>query len=221
MLFLCRHRKDENYEKIISFALVIVLSCSVISFPATANTINTENENIAELIRFLSISEEGFLIFDELAAQKSGVSSERISYLNSRVEYMNSLVLDYGAYIDDSFSAVIYLPSARANGECKVVTYIHGLTEVYMDSEVADEILNYLSMVGNVATASGVLARLATFTKFKAVAGQLSDLATIVGGVALVYYWQIELAAAPGRGIVMSILDDGTTATPTVGYSPQ
>lgn len=66
-----------------------------------------------------------------------------------------------------------------------------------------------------------VLTLISKKSKFAATASVIGDVAIIAGGTMLVYYWQIQTATAPGRGIVMSILDDGTTATLIIGYSPQ
>lgn len=208
-------------RRLISFILICSLCCSVLFVPATANTaISTQNvaENWEE---FLSVSESGLLIFDDVSAQNSGISNDIILRIHARVEYMNDLVRDHGGYVDESYRVVIELPSSRANGVCKVVTYVHGLTEIYMDTDTVDDVLSYISGLGNTATVVGVLALLARMTKYAAAASIIGDVATLVGGSMLVYYFQVQTAASSGRGIVMSILDDGTTATPIVGYSSQ
>ena len=134
---------------------------------------------------------------------------------------MNILVRDYGTYIDENFCAVIHLQSSRANGICGVRTYIHVLTEVYMDTDAVSQVLQYLSGLNDASTVSSILAVLVKLTKYKDVAAALAAIGTTTAGVVMVYSWQIRIASASNRGIVMSILDDGTTATPTVGFSSQ
>lgn len=97
----------------------------------------------------------------------------------------------------------------------------NGLTEIDMDTATVDDVLNYISGLGNTAKVVGVLALLARMTKYAAAASTIGNVATLVGGSMLVYYFQVQTAAASGRGIVISILDDGTTATPIVSYSSQ
>lgn len=212
-------RKDIGMKRLLSCLLAAVMLCTIIAAPANATTM--KNFTVSDVVRFLEVSDNGFLVLNEEMAVAEGVPYELISRVKLRIEYMNSLVRDHGAYIDDSFSAIILLPSSRANGVNKVVTYIHGLTEVYMDSDVADGVLEYLSGLGGVAKAGGVISYLMGLSKFKNAASALGTLSSTIGYVVDIYTWQIETAAASGRGIVMSVLDDGTTATLIVGYSSQ
>ena len=120
--------------------------------------------------------------------------------VESQIASMNALVTQGLAYIDENYSAIILLPSTRAQGESKVVTHWYGITEVYMNSDEAQDLIDSLAAVGDGATIGGLLGFLP---------GNLGSVLGRIVGIfsvsTLIYRWQVEQAAASGTGIIMYI----------------
>lgn len=123
-----------------------------------------------------------------------------ITSVESQIASMNALITQGLAYIDENYSAIILLPSTRAQGESKVVTHWYGITEVYMISDKAQDLIDSLSAVGDGATTGGLLGFLP------------GNLGSVLGGIAgifgvgtLIYRWQVEQATVSATGIIMYI----------------
>ena len=117
-----------------------------------------------------------------------------ITSVESQIASMNALITQGLAYIDENYSAIILLPSTRAQGESKVVT------QVYMISDKAQDLIDSLSAVGDGATTGGLLGFLP------------GNLGSVLGGIAgifgvgtLIYRWQVEQATVSATGIIMYI----------------
>lgn len=178
--------------------LAMTLSIGIITYAAPAN--GAENTSISELEQFLTKDDNGLLIFDTEAALAEGFSHDIVMAVDAHISSMNDLVIQGTAYIDENYAAIILLPGTRVQGESKIVTYWYGLTQVYMNSDEAQELINNLSAVGDSATIGGFLGFLPG--KF---GDALGGVANIVGAGTMIYRWQVEQAAASNRGIIMNI----------------
>lgn len=142
-------------KKIISLftTVILLLSSTMTVFAQEVSTgimtyaapiDESEDTSISELEQFLNKDDNGLIVFDTEAALSDGFSNDIITAVEAQISSMNNLVLQGIAYIDENYSAIILLPSTRARGESKVVTHWYGLTEVYMNSDEAQDLIDGL-----------------------------------------------------------------------------
>ncbi|GEM_PF-599300 len=204
------------FRKLIAVVLTLAMTLSTGIMTYAAPIDEAEDTSISELEQFLKKDDNGLIVFDTEAALSDGFSNDIITAVEAQISSMNSLVIQGTAYIDENYSAIILLPSTRARGESKVVTHWYGLTEVYMNSDEAQDLIDGLSAAGDGATIGGLLGFLP------------GNLGSVLGGIAgilgvgtLIYRWQVEQAAAPGRGIIMYIQTDFGTTTQSIWFTSQ
>ncbi len=168
----------------------------------------------------MSLNAEGFIVLDATAAAENGVPQSYISFIQGNIAEMNLMLEHENAYVTEYFSVVIPLSKARASGENKIVRYVHGLTEIYMDTVVTNKLIGRMEETSDFIEGVDMAAYLASQqgTPF---ANELSVLTSTLNLVSSIDKKLIEIAAAPGTGTVMSVLDDGTTAVPGFWFSPQ
>lgn len=206
----------KHFRKLIAVVLTLAmtLSTGIITYAAPIDKV--ENTSISELEQFLTKDDNGLIVFDTEAALSAGFSSDIVTDVETQILSMNNLVIQGTAYIDENYSAIILLPSTRARGESKVVTHWYGLTEVYMNSDEAQDLIDSLSAVGDGATIGGLLGFLPGN-----IGSVLGGIAGILGVGTLIYRWQVEEAAAPGRGIIMYIQTNFGTSTQSIWFTSQ
>lgn len=144
-------------KKIIGIILSAVMIFSVpMTTYAASQTNNNIEESIMELEEYLSLTEEGTIFFDTNEALKDGFSEEIVMAVEKNIANMNKLALEGLAQIDNSFTATIYFPSTRANGESKIITHWYGTTEIYLNSDEADAFVDAMrrqaSVIGDIST---------------------------------------------------------------------
>src|SRR5699024_6039875 len=112
------------FKKIIGVILsaVMIFSVPMTTYAASQTNDNIE-ESIMELEKYLSLTEVGTIFFDTNEALKDGFSEEIVMAVEKNIANMNKLALEGLAQIDNSFTATIYFPSTRANGESKIITH--------------------------------------------------------------------------------------------------
>lgn len=206
----------KHFRKLIAVVLTLAmtLSTGIITYAAPIDKV--ENTSISELEQFLTKDDNGLIVFDTEAALSAGFSSDIVTDVETQILNMNNLVIQGTAYIDENYSAIILLPSTRARGESKVVTHWYGLTEVYMNSDEAQDLIAALSTVGDGATIGSLLGFLPGN-----IGSVLGGIAGIFGVSILIYRWQVEQAAEPGRGIIMHIQTDFGTSTQSIWFTSQ
>lgn len=206
----------KHFRKLIAVVLILAmtLSTGIITYAAPID--EAENTSISELEQFLSKDDNGLIVFDTEAALSDGFSNDIVTDVETQIASMNNLVIQGTAYIDENYSAIILLPSTRARGESKVVTHWYGLTQVYMNSDEAQDLIDSLSAVGDGATIGSLLGFLPGN-----IGSVLGGIAGILGVGTLIYRWQVEQAAAPGRGIIMNIQTNFGTSTQSIWFTSQ
>lgn len=196
---------------IIMLTLLHIVCC----VPVFANAASTELD-ITEINmeQYFTLSEDGTIDYDTLAAEADGIDEHIISAVEAQISHMNQLVLSGKAYITNDFAAVQYTSLARASGENKVVTHWYGLTELYMDSDKADELYNRLLMLGD---------NMSNYAFESALegAGVEGAAGVLMAGYFYNYWYQVGVAKEPGRGIIMNIQTDLLYGGQTIWFSSQ
>jgi len=187
-------------------ATIFIISSSLTAFASTGETSNAYkstdtsqvsiSDKVSGLDSYMSLAENGTIIFNSTEALSDGYSNEAVSAVKSNISSMNALVVSGKVYIDASFNAH-ELPLTRA-GVSKVVTTWYGLTQIYMTSSEANQLIKNLSKIGDATTIAGAIG-------FIPGASIIGSMATVMGIGTLFYRWQVEQAAASGRGIIMNI----------------
>ena len=202
------------FRKFISMmlSLVLIVGLAVPAFAAE----NETTTSVDGMDRFMELTASGTIYMDVEGALSAGYTEQCVAAVVAHINSMNQLVINGNAYIDDTFTATVYFSSPRAKGESKVVTHWYGLTEIYMNSDEADELISNLSTIGDVATVGGV------FSFFSnAILGAIGNVAGIIGIGTLIYRWQVEAAAEPGTGIIMHIQTNFVDGSQTIWFSAQ
>lgn len=201
------------FRKIVSVMLSLVLVAGL-AIPAFAAD-NHDSSSVDGMDQFMELTAEGLISFDEAAAVSSGYHVDVVTKVATYIAGMNELVMNGVAYIDESMSAVVYLRGTRAVGESKVVYHWYGLTEIYMNSDEADDLIANLNSTTNVT--NGNLA-----TIFGAIIGGWVSYALTGMTIGLtIYRWQVEQAASYGTGIIMYIQYDLVTSMQSIWFGPQ
>lgn len=135
---------------------------------------------------YISETEVGKLALNEVAAAEAGFSAGAVATVSHQINVMNDLLdNNVSASLGDDYSVTVSYLSPRARGVNKVVTHWYGLTEVWMDSDKAQELIRNLEKGQDVGSALGGIA----------------------GGIIQGYFYvsaaTVRNAAAPGRGIIM------------------
>lgn len=164
----------------------------------------------------MELTDSGTIRFDIEGALKAGYSEQSVSQIAKNIDSMNQLAMNGDAYIDETFTATIYFKSPRANGQSKVVTHWYGLTEVYLNSDEANQFIAELSAAGDTATIVGMIGMLPAH-----IASKVSQVSGIFGFTAMLYRKQVEEAAKPGRGIIMYIQNNPDYGTQSVWFASQ
>ncbi len=206
----------KRFRKLIAVVLILamILSTGIITYAVPID--DAGNPSISELEQFLTKDDNGLMVFDAETALSNGFSNDIVADVEAQILSMNNLVIQGIAYIDEHYSAIVILPSTRARGVSKVVTHWYGLTEVYMNSDEAQDLINSLSAVGDGATIGGLLGFLPGN-----IGSVLGGISGILGVGTLIYRWQVEQAAAPGRGIIMYIQTNFGTTTQSIWFTSQ
>lgn len=215
-------------RKIASMFLLLVMIANVV-VPASATEVTVSEDHsfsVFELERFLSLTKEGTIHFDVAGAKAAGYPATNISAIHEHITMMNNLATNNNLYIDESFTlrlSMRALPEDDDNipGINHVEIHWYGLTEVYIDSVNARNLVNNAKKVGNYINAVDVVLTINSFPAFGPYALQLSALVSTVSIANAIQVWQIENAASHGTGIIMSTYHDGTTAVPLITYTPQ
>lgn len=202
------------FRKIVSVMLSLVLVAGL-TIPAFAAE-NYDPPSIDGMDQFMELTAAGTIYLDVESALDAGYDEMCVNAVATHIANMNQLVINGNAYIDDTFTATVYFVSPRAKGESKVVTHWYGLTEIYMNSDEADELISNLSTVGDVTTIGGALSFLPN-----ALLSGIGNLAAIVGIGTLIYRWQVEAAAEPGTGIIMHIQTNFVDGSQTIWFTAQ
>lgn len=219
-------------KEIFNIFLSAIISIAVlfsINTSAYASTdVSVYDTSLLGLEKYIEISDSDLLIFDADSAIANGYPCETVEAIKQHISNMNLLVELGYAYIDQSFSAVIQLPATNkkhsgiplfrssARGESKVVTHWYGLTEIYMNSDEAQDLINALSAAGDGSTVASLLSFLPG-----GLGTILGSISTISGVQITLYRWQIEQAAAPGRGIIMNVQYNFTTNDQSIWFVSQ
>ena len=202
------------FRKIISVMLSLTLVVGL-AIPAFATESETTT-SVDGMDQFMELTAAGTIYLDVESALDAGYDEMCVNAVATHIANMNQLVINGNAYIDDTFTATVYFVSPRAKGESKVVTHWYGLTEIYMNSDEADELISNLSTIGDVATVGGV------FSFFSnAILGAIGNVAGIIGIGTLIYRWQVEAAAEPGTGIIMHIQTNFVDGSQTIWFTAQ
>lgn len=192
--------------------LALIMGPAMTPQPAMAeNSIaSEENDSVIKLRQFLSQRHDGTISFDRNAAEQAGNDPQAISIVDSQITLINSMINSgQTVYISDDFDATVWLQGSRARGVNKTVIHWYGLTEWYMDSDKASELVNALDKAGDVAT-------------FAFLAGKYSWIPSVFVAGAYVYKAAVVNAAAPGRGIIMKQqVIFGSTEPPMLWYESQ
>ena len=206
-------------KKLMSFilALVLVFSAGSYAFAETDERNNIDAffstgeipETLNGIDQFFTILTDGTISFDIDSALSAGYAEEDVVFVSNNIKKMNYLLTEMDGYLTPDFSLVIPISGTRAVGESKIVTTWYGLTQVYMNSDEAQDLIDELNAVGDIIAISGFLALLP------------SPYSTLVGfylygtsmGI-LIYRNQVISAASAGTGIIMNIMDiDGENQT--------
>lgn len=191
---------------IVAWMLVmsIALNLNVVSAFAEEDV---RNDELREVEKYLSIDENEIIVFDSENAKKKNVSDTCIDSIEANINWMNQLVNEKNAHVNQDFSVTIYLKSTRANGVNKVVVHWYGLVQAYMDSVETGKFIRQL----------------------EGTHGVISDWNGIFGGafsgimqVGLkVNISAVKAAAKSGRGIIMNQQYDAVTQLYNVWFVSQ
>lgn len=194
---------------VLSFVLILGLAVPVFA---------TENEttSVDGMDRYMELTTSGTIYLDAEGALNAGYSAQSVTAVSAHIDHMNQLVLTDNAYIDNTFTLTIYFMSPRAKGESKVVTHWYGLTEIYMNSDEAEELIDNLESAGSVYDLAGFVSYLP------------GNIASAIGGISgifsfgtTLYLWQVEAAAQAGTGIIMHIQTNYTDGTQSIWFTAQ
>lgn len=195
---------NKLFKKILTITLVFTMLFSTTTVIYAAPIESNDSINTVEgMDRFLQKTSNGTVVLDLEGARTAGYTETAISVVQDQIDFMNNLVVNNGAYIDDNFNAIIYVPSTRARGETKVVTTWYGLTQIYMNSDDTQSFIKGLQAAGGASTIAGIVGFIPG-----SIATLLGKANWIFGVGVLMYTWQAEQAAASGRGIIMNVYRD-------------
>ena len=203
------------FRKIICMMLSLALIAGL-AIPAFAAENNGIPSSIDGMDEFMELTVIGTIYLDVESAVDAGYNEEYVTAIATHIGNMNQLVINGDAYIDETFTATAYFVSPRAKGESKVVTYWYGLTQVYMNSDEADELIANLSTIGDVTTIAGLVGLLPY-----ALANVIGGIAGILGFGTMIYRWQVEAAAETGNGIIMNIQTNLVDGSQTIWFTSQ
>lgn len=183
-----------NRGRTLLAVLLAVLSCIVLGFAGVSSSNAAEAQTVDASIpaevrgmdAYIFRTGAGDLSLDETAAVNAGFSSDAIATVFHQIGVMNDLLdNNASATLSDDYTVTVLYPTPRARGVNKVVTHWYGLTEVWMDSDKAQELIRNLEMGQDVGSALGGIA------------------GNIIQGYFYVSVASVKNAAAPGRGIIM------------------
>ncbi len=199
-------------------AVAVMLSFAIQPAFAATNTYDEENRAISMdgMDQFMKLTDSGTIQFDTAGALSAGYSEKSVATVSTQIDGMNQLVVNGNASIDDTFTATVYFMGTRAKGQSKVVTHWYGLTEVYMNSDEAAELIAGLSTVGDATTITGLVGLLPG-----PIASAIGGISGILGFGTMIYRWQVEAAAKPGNGIIMNIQTNFTDGTQSIWFTSQ
>lgn len=202
----------------ILFALILVLSFALqpVSAAQMVYSGDDSNSRYGNLESFMTLATNRTINFDSESAVKAGIDKDIITAVRSQIDYMNHMVLTQDAYIDDTFTLTVYFPSTRARGESKVVTHWYGLTEVYLNSTEAEELIDSFSAVGDATSISGLVGMLPG-----PIASAIGNISGILSFSTMIYRKQIEAAAEPGNGIIMYVQNNFEYGTQSIWFTSQ
>lgn len=204
------------FRKVIAFVLTVATVFSTASVTYAAPENGTDENSIYELEQFLGMNGE-LIEFDSESALENGFSNDVVMAVKNNITNMNALVTQGIAYIDENYAAVILLPSTRARGESKIVSYWYGLIEIYMNSDETDALIEGLSNIGSTTSWSTMLGYLPGH-----LVNALSNLGGMMSLSATVSVSLIEKAAAGGNGIIMRVHTNVITGgVPVISYVSQ
>lgn len=199
--------REVKMKKFIS--LVIALAV-MLTLPFTASA--AENSYSSDMVQYFSITAEGTIYFDELSAEEDGVGSTSIMAVREQIGKMNRLILEENAYVTDDYSVVMYFASTRAAGEYKVVTHWYGMTEIYLNSDQAADLLDSMKTI---STGSEFWDTVLSVVPGLGTSISLTNLQTMI------YRADLERAEASKTGIIIYVYTDPSTTAQSVTFAAQ
>lgn len=201
--------KKRTFSVLLSLILLFAFTFS--SYTAYADN-SPVPSSVSGMDDYLSLLGDGSLMFDKAAAAQAGYSSDAIAAVEKQIDNMNASVRNGIGYIDSQFNLIILVPGTRAVGESKVVHTWYGLTQIYLNSDEAAElkelVATYDEIAGTIADAASDI--------------PLLNYATSASSVLLYsYYYQILMAEAAGRGIIMNIQQEFVYGGQTIWFESQ
>lgn len=120
----------------ISLLLSIFL---IISSSTVVLATETGNDSIVGMDRYFSMSSQGTIIFDTLAALNAGYTNNAVETVQARINYLNSLVISGEAYINENYGAVVGCSRTRvSHGHTYLVQNWDGSTDVFLSDSDAN-----------------------------------------------------------------------------------
>lgn len=202
------------FRKFISMmlSLVLIVGLAVPAFAAE----NETTTSVDGMDRFMELTASGTIFLDIEGALSAGYTEQCVAAVAAHIDSMNQLVINGNAYIDDTFTATVYFVSPRAKGESKVVTHWYGLTQMYLNSDETEDLIDNLESAGTVFDLVSLVGWLPG-----SVAGAIGGLSDIFGYGTTFYLWQVENAAQAGNGIIMNIQTDFVYGSQTIWFTSQ
>ena len=215
-----------KHKKLISMLLVIMMVLSYCITSLAAESQVKIDCHVVELEKYISKNLDGTLKFDAYSAINNGHDIQTVHFISNHIQMMNYYSNTYGATIDDSFTLELDLSllstsksgqrGINAVGESKVVTHWYGLTEIYMNSDETQQLLDNLNSISDYVTVAGFIGLVPS--KFQPyISGALYY--TSLG--LLIYKNQIQIAASSGTGIIMYIQTNLTDGSQIIYFGPQ
>ncbi len=194
---------------LLSGGVALADDCSIDNASSTTTALPAGMEG---LDGYISILPNGTIGFDSVSALEAGYSADAVAGVAENIQMMNGLLTAdgvTGVSIGSDYSLTIVFSESRANGVSKIVTTWYGYTQIWMDSDEAQQFLNNLGTQGNLGTVLGWIPG-ADF------------LAGYVSGTAMIYSWQVQNAINAGDGsIIMHILVDPALGTQSIWFTAQ
>lgn len=203
----------KSWKRILCMVLagVMLFSTGVVTQAAPVQT--AEINSIEGLDLYLSENTNGTITFDVVAALEANYSQDAVNFVQDNINNMNAALSNGNAILNEDFSVTMFFASVRARGVNKVVTHWNGNTDIYMDSDSAQEYIDTLENLINLVSPGATF--LSFIVPFIGTAARVSVLdAKLILSMA-------KTAAEPGTGIIMHIQKNYVTQSDTYYFSPQ
>lgn len=188
-------------------AFVILTICSIIAVIPSPQARASEADvppQLAGMEQFITVTDENRLSLDAENAKEAGYSDDSIELVAEQLASMNNLLANKQATLDiGEYSVSVYYRSTRAKGVNKTVVHWWGVTEYWMDSDRAQQLIEALE---NNDTAAGIIP------------GWVGDISSMVTGSMLL---QLKQAASKGTGVIMYTQIIAGTSVTNTWFTPQ